>query len=262
MSESIGNIISRKKYLFLKGFSKSLSEEELKQIEEYEDNEKKNAKVYTRKTPKEKPKPIESLEVDSLKKVFLKNFEEYEGKKLIITDDNKKIYSALCLYFAKDKGFEDTGVTENDASLEKGLFIIGGVGCGKTSALNTFQRIGKNIYKKQNDMFMYFYLASCNAVVKEYEAIEKNSDKDLFFKKYNRGVCYFDDFGTESEASNYGKVNLMKDILEERYNQKSKTYITSNLSLEEILDRYGRRVFDRIIEQYNIIIWNSESFRK
>jgi DNA replication protein DnaC len=59
-----------------------------------------------------------------------------------------------------------------------------------------------------------------------------NEDGECTRKEFEsimfNGVRYFDDLKTERIASNYGKVNIFKDILEERYNRNAKTHITCN----------------------------------
>ncbi len=258
----VGEIISKRRYDFLKGFSKeTLSDEEKKQVEEYEKKDIQSIpEGYFEKKPKKQP--ITHINTNWLKKAFKNTFEQNEKKELILTDQSKPIYNALCQYFAKDKAFEDTGLTMNIPSLDKGLLLIGGYGCGKTSSLEVFHHIGRYFYNETGDTFMWFRTISCNGLVNEFEGLESPKDKDNFIKKYVGGVVYFDDFGTENIASNFGKRNLMKDILEERYLKKKKCHLTSNLSLEEIAEKYGGRVFDRMQEMFNIIVWEGESFRK
>ncbi len=259
----IGKIISRRKYQFLKGFSENaLSDEEIKKIEEYEKANVKSIPKDYFKNLETKKEPITHISTNWLKTEFKKTFEIQEKKQMILTEELKSIYNALCLYFSKNKEFENTNLTINNPSLDKGLLFIGGFGCGKTSSLKAFHEIGRKIYEQTGDLFMWFRLISCNGLVAEYEGLETSKDKKDFMQKYTTGIVYFDDFGTESDASNYGKKNLMKDILEERYLKETKCHLTTNLSLDEIAERYGGRVFDRMQEMFNIIVWEGESFRK
>jgi len=75
----------------------------------------------------------------------------------------------------------------------------------------------------------------------------------------------FDDLGSEIKASNYGKEDIFSRILELRYNEfikkGTKTYITSNLSFEDIKERYGVRVYDRCYQMFNQLELNGKSRR-
>ena len=73
---------------------------------------------------------------------------------------------------------------------------------------------------------------------------------------------------TESTASNYGKLEIFKDLFEMRYTNRAKTLISLNYAgtldetLDEISKKYGERVYDRLFEMFNIIELHGESLRK
>tara|TARA_R110000764_G_scaffold229121_1_gene319888 strand:- start:41 stop:802 length:762 start_codon:yes stop_codon:yes gene_type:complete len=252
-------MISRKKYNFLKQFPNTLSENEKAQIYEYE-----NSKIVIKYSiPEEKINtPLAYLPYKWLCDEFVKTWEANEKTKLILTEETKPIYRGVTQYFARLEVFESTKITENIPKLNKGILIIGDYGCGKTSMLKAFKSVGSTLLP---DPILWFSKVSCNALVAEFESLNSNnkSEKKYFFKKYNNAaVIYFDDFGTESNASNFGIKNLLKDILEERYDNKKRTLLTSNLSLSEIEQKYGKRIFDRLQEMFNIIQMPGKSFRK
>ncbi|WP_312554922.1 DEAD/DEAH box helicase family protein [Empedobacter brevis] len=249
-------IITRKKYEHLKQFSPNvLSVEDLKQIKLYEENQvenEKNKTVFAEKSRVIKPK-IKSLPTDYMFEVFKKFWLKTQKKELVINSENQEIIKGLCAYFGRN---EDCTLNQN-----KGLLITGKCGVGKTSMMMTFQAMGRYLYDKDYDKFLWFCPKNCNDLVDEFEMEETDSGK--FHQKYKNGDMYFDDFGTERDASKFGKSNLMKEILEKRYMDLSKrTYITTNLDEEEIEKRYGMRVRDRIDEQFNWIILEGESFRQ
>lgn len=265
MSENIGKIIRRTEYEFLKKFPNTWTDDEKNKIRDYEAVHKSNKyslpKDYFKKT---QIKPLERLNYAWLSKCFKKEFELNERKNLVLNADNRKVFKLVTQYFAKDEAFEqfeDDKIALNQFKLNKGLLIIGGVGCGKTAMMRTFHQIGKKIIQARGDNIMYFQIISCNALVREYEGLEQR-DKEYFFDRNIKGVKYFDDFGTEEDASNFGKVNLMKNILEERYLRGSKCHLSTNLSPKEINDKYGFRVYDRLKEMFNVIVMNGTSFRK
>lgn len=229
------------------------TKKELAEIEKF-----KKAYLKTVREPR-KAKAYKPIKLDHLKFEFRKVFEEINDTKLILTEDNRKMFDLTSRYFAKDKSFNDTTLTTNKPNLNKGLLFIGKYGCGKTSMMDTFQEIGKRLMPNN---YMWFVTTSTLDLVDEFESAD-NQNKESFFKKYNNvNTIYFDDFGTESDASNYGKKNLLKEILEKRYMKKKKTFLTTNFSLKEIQEKYGRRVFSRLQEMFNIIEFKGEDFRQ
>src|SRR4030043_883992 len=110
-------------------------------------------------------KPTE-INLNELKIDFKKTFEFEEKKQLIVSKENAPIYDLISRYFAKNKEFENTKLTENIPSLEKGLLIIGGVGSGKTSMMNTYHKIA---YKRMPDKQLWFSKNSCLAIKLEFE---------------------------------------------------------------------------------------------
>ena len=251
-------MISTRRYRLMKRFKGTLTEEQEKQISEYE-----NSTISIKfSEPEPEKTPLTRLPFDWLQKMFLKCWKNNEGKDLIFTEETKPIYRAITQYFARSVEFENTDITQNIPKLKKGLLIIGNYGCGKTSMLRAFQSVGKILLPEP---ILWFTSVSCNALVMEFEGMDTNdkSAKKHFFQKHNKAaVIYFDDFGTESNASNFGIKNLMKDILEERYANNKRTFLTSNLTLDKIQEKYGDRVYDRLQEMFNIIIMPGDSFRR
>ncbi|WP_299527455.1 hypothetical protein [uncultured Lutibacter sp.] len=216
---------------------------------------------FSNLTDKDK-KPLEKMDLSLLKMLFKETFEYVTRTKLLVNKDNSVIYDIIARYFAKDESFNETKLSLNIADLSKGLLIIGDYGCGKTTMIETYQRIA---YKLLPETLLWFNKTSCLTVVSEYETLDSKEQwqKEEFNNKYyNTKTYYFDDFGTEQDASNFGKKNLMKEIIEERYARGKKTYLTTNLTLAQIKVKYGDRVFDRLQEMFNIFEMKGKSFRK
>ncbi len=174
------------------------------------------------------------------------------NREYIIDQNNKKLIEFLILYFAEDQSFNK--VFEK-YSLNKGILLIGKCGTGKTATFRIFKEIVKYSTKHA------FTMISSNQVVKEYEL-----NPSIFDRYASRKFC-FDDFGTESISKYYGKTEeLLKTILEERYinfiEKDLKTYLTTNLSIEQIKQRYGERLHSRIYEMFNIILLDGNDRRK
>ena len=242
--------------------------------------------------------PIDS---ESLYKVFLTNFKIIHGKKFEESHNNfasRKLAKTLLTYFIQNKAFYRSPLLNKEKSipnLNKGLAIIGDYGVGKSAIIETFYEIFK--YARLNLIIvkdkkgvnqplgrynLQFGSYTTNSVVNEFEAINR-SDKEnhkeyklnLFTKKHHHGFKNYDDTMSERVASNYGKVEIFKEIFEERYTNRAKTIISMNyynsestkeLTLDATLERfalkYGERLYDRFFEMFNIIEVRGDSLRR
>lgn len=278
------NLIGRHKYNMLK-LKKNLTQDELLQIEVFENKGKKpltkeQADIiidYYKRVYDAEPKKKIELSSDILIDHFKKSFQKLEKREFVETENSILNLQLLAYYFAKDDRFFKCGnlyreinfdghVKYSDPSFEKGLLIIGGYGCGKSSSIYTFQRMFSRL-----DDYKFRRLPAMQ-VVDMFEACDGPEERSSFWSKMIKSETYFDDVKTEDIASNYGKVNLFKDIIEKRYNNRLKTHITCNYkekfqgNLQEALlefgEMYGSRVFDRLFEMFNIIEFKGKSFRR
>jgi hypothetical protein len=96
----------------------------------------------------------QSYTFEEMEAWFQKEARKYLGRPFVVDDDNRHIVRLLCLYFAEDKRFE----TEYGGSLEKGLLLRGGVGCGKTTLLTIFSRNPR----------LLFVITPCRKLVADY----------------------------------------------------------------------------------------------
>lgn len=290
-SSKANTLIGRNKYNALKSFDlTNLNKEKLelfankfhnlpvatakKQIEAYEEKYVKpqietNKKYFDKlKYDSLQSKEIPTLTKNELWKMFIKAFFSNENHQFTVNDVTLENIKPLFYYFLGDhENFINCKSISHlsQPNLEKGLLIIGTYGNGKTSIFKAFE----SALRETNIRFKGY---TSNEIVNMYEACERPSDKEEFYKTMNYGTRYFDDVKTERTANNYGKAELMKDILEARYINKSKTFITCNYkegadgnvehALLEFRDKYGNRVYDRLFELFNIVVFRGASFRK
>lgn len=182
-----------------------------------------------------------------------------KNKKFIIDEENQEVVKLLCMYFSDDPEFEKH---DPDFSLNKGIFLKGANGTGKTMLMKLFR---KN-YK------MSFSLITARQVALDYQ-----SDGASSLAKYtnllsipinsyghNRiGTC-FDDCGEETDMRGHFHDGIlpMEIIFKERYTKLPaiSTHITTNISTYEFCTKvYGsltdKRLSDRIKENYNQIFF-------
>jgi len=263
------------RYQFLKGLAaEDLTPLEVEQIQNYE---QKNTVTQEQKEYKQRyidkitsmPKvELPVITKQQLWDLFLLKFFEIYGKKFEQTPETIENIKPIMLYFLKDQAFFDCKNISNLSvpSFEKGLLIIGNFGNGKTATMTTLEAVFKT-FKGYS-----FKGYSANEVVEMYEQCGDDTLKAEFDQKVNLGVRYFDDVKTERVASNYGKVNLFKDIFEIREKANLITHVTCNFkdgfpndiqaALDEFEEKYGSRVYDRLFKMFNIIEFKGKSFRK
>jgi DNA replication protein DnaC len=267
--------IGYNKYQNLKSLSfNSLTDLEKTQVSDYEklhEPSKEQSEAHKKyvsnmlSTKEEKPFKTSALLLGSVFKTVFVGLNKKEFVKNEFTTNN---ILPLLYYFSRDERFFECENLTNlsTPSFDKGLLIVGTFGNGKTATMRVFERIFRNI---KNRTFKGY---TANEVVGMFEKCNDENLKKDFDRKMNLGSRYFDDLKTERIASNYGKVNIFKDILETRYNNNLKTYITCNykegfegnveVALEEFGEKYGGRVYDRLFEMFNIIEFKGKSFRK
>lgn len=259
----------------------------LEEYTKYQENFEKHLEIIPKKQevilPELKPIDVESL-YDLFKSAF-QFFNEKTFDEKVNDGEGRKLARTLIAYFLNKKSFYKSPIIYsklNEPSLDKGLLIIGGFGCGKTSIIKTFHQmfqyavsnpiIVKDIEGTEQFLGRYklgFPFYTTNDVVDDFEKISEKEEKDFFWKRHNFGLKYYDDLMTERTASNYGKVEIFKDILEKRYSNNAKTMVSMNYSgnsVEDTLDaisiKYGERVYDRVFEMFNIIDLHGKSLRK
>ena len=115
--------------------------------------------------------------------------------------------------------------------------IIGGAGCGKTFLLECVA----NEMMKKGVVVCYKTAFEINELARLYH-IGKSYD---FSDCLNADVLLIDDLGTEPILKNVTKEYLYNLINIRQINNKA-TMISTNLSLDNILDRYDERIFSRL----------------
>lgn len=192
--------------------------------------------------PKQGPVSSESL----YKTIVNRGIQEHEKRNEVfsLNEEEKQIYWLLSMYFTGDADFEKHGF-----KLKKGILVFGPIGCGKTTAMSLFRRNPSKEYG----------LISCIKVAEEFK---KNGPVGIE-KFYNQSYC-FDDFGTEGNGKFFGnESNVMADILMTKYETEIstgfRTYITTNLTPEQIEEYYGKRLRSRMKEMFNVIRFPSDS---
>nr|WP_299067144.1 AAA family ATPase [uncultured Allomuricauda sp.] len=172
------------------------------------------------------------------------------------------IIKTVLLYFFNDTEFNKYGVVVNNASLAKGILLIGDNGVGKSMLFEILSEMGKELVRCANYGAMSFREISAINFVMEFMKSAKShreATKAFELSDYYQNAIFIDDLGREEKA--FSRHELLGTLLFERHRRQSKTYATTNKTLEELTQRYDEHIGDRIPEMFNIIYWRGDSYR-
>lgn len=128
----------------------------------------------------------------------------------------------------------------------RGLLCFGNCGRGKTLICGKILPLVLNNY--------------CRKVVSCYDAQQMNADLDAVKQKH---IIYVDDIGTENLSVKYGEKRLAFAELADEAEKKGKLLIlTTNLTIDELREKYGERTIDRLRAITKTVLFSGESLRK
>jgi DNA replication protein DnaC len=146
--------------------------------------------------------------------------------------------------------------SENFIDLNKGILVLGPVGCGKTTIMTLLNEF---VYPHQK-----YQVKSTRDIATEFhkegfEIIHK-------YGRRHKTLC-LDDLGVEQNMKYYGnECNTIGEILLHRYDMHVNfgilTHATTNLNAEELEKLYGNRVRSRLRSMFNLITFPSTTLDK
>ena len=161
------------------------------------------------------------------------SFEYYEG------EDRKRFQEAVRISLDFVQNFEQD---------YQNLFFYGTVGTGKSFLSGC---IARELLQSGHSV-IYFSSAGLFDTLARYsfDAKAKESLYNFYKDLYNCDLVIIDDLGTE--VTNSFVTSQLFGCLNERYLRRKATIISTNLSLEELRDRYSDRIFSRITSNFTI----------
>lgn len=161
--------------------------------------------------------------------------------------ENPEVFDAICQY----------GAAELEGQNRRGLFVKG------------VSSIGKTLGVAMLAAFFKWPMVSADVLEKQFMADQTEFEATIAARDFfGRPVpLVIDDVGTETfPLVKYGSAyNLMEKVLDFRYREfcrgGARTIITSNLSDEQLRDRYGFRIDERLNEMFDFRTVNGRSLR-
>ena len=144
---------------------------------------------------------------------------------------------------------------------EFGLFIYGGPGNGKTTLARAIRKLIIMLYGNEPRYEDSKGVVSISALELSTIAKEEQNHRLRQFKETE--LLHIDDVGTEPASVKVwgNEVSPLVEVLYSRYDAMLYTVITSNLSDEDIMPRYGNRIYDRFMEMFAFLPFENKSYR-
>lgn len=141
-----------------------------------------------------------------------------------------------------------------------GIIFMGPLGNGKStmiraisaliSAFKMYDPYGHQLQVKQSSALAINRLAKDNP--------------DEYYSLCKVPLLAIDDYGQEApEVLEYGNaIRPLDDLLYMRYDALLPTIISSNLTVDELRERAADRLYDRMREMYEIVVFTNNSYRR
>lgn len=166
------------------------------------------------------------------------SYEYYQGEDLIRFENAVKTCQNFVTSFSKKHG---------SLSYEN-LFFYGTVGTGKSFLSGC---VAKELLEQEFSVIYFSSIELFNMLARySFDIKAKDSLYNIFEDLYNCDLVIIDDLGTE--VTNSFVTSQLFSCLNERHLRRKSTVISTNLSLEELRDRYSDRIFSRITSNYQI----------
>lgn len=179
-----------------------------------------------------------NIKFENLANFNKSNFEVFSEK---YKKDIQKIYSLMQEFCVK---FPNT----NDKTK---IVFSGGTGTGKTFLLEC---ISAELLRKGH--FVYYTTAfNINNQLLKYHVAPLEEKQGIINTFLDCDCLIIDDLGVEPIRKNVTLEYLLAIISERSINSKH-TIISTNLSPEDIFNRYGERIYSRIVDKSNSVVIN------
>ncbi len=147
-----------------------------------------------------------------------------------------------------------------DESQYKNLLLCGSTGVGKTYLTECLL----NQFAKDSKSALFYSSFALDNLFLKYHTTFDNTKEGMLDGILSCDVLAIDDLGSEPIYKNVTAEYLFL-VIGERLNNNKTTIVSTNLSFDDMIDRYGERTFSRLCNKRNTIILklnNSDLRRK
>ena len=127
---------------------------------------------------------------------------------------------------------------------ETNILLTGKTGSGKTYLLTACA----NLCAEQNKSVLLLTAYTLNGMFLEAHLSDLSTHQSIIDSLVDVDVLLIDDLGTENVYKNV-TAEYMFSVLNERCARKKQTFVSTNLTLNEIRERYDERIFSRLVDQ-------------
>lgn len=133
----------------------------------------------------------------------------------------------------------------------RGIVLIGNAGTGKTHLASAIAN------SLMNELIPVKFGTFINLLDNLKKAFR--TDKDVVASLTEIPVLIIDDLGKEKYTE--WASQILFQVIDQRYNSELPTIITTNLSVEEMKERFGEPITSRLMEMCYGIVLNGENYR-
>lgn len=137
-----------------------------------------------------------------------------------------------------------------------GLLIYGNPGNGKT---HTVSCIANDLIDKMVPVICVSVNALLDRIKETYNRWGNEGEETILRSLQNADLLIIDDLGTEQETE-WSQTRIY-NILDSRYRNKLPLIITTNITLEDLKEKYHARTYDRLLEMCTPVQNDGKSIR-
>jgi len=192
----------------------------------------------------DRTRPIEYVHISGkeLHSYFLQDYQKMNGT-IIHNQEWNHCVSQIAEYIAQGKP----------------VIMYGTTGVGKTSIMQSFGRV-LSILKNPNHQ--EFITKPAKELVDEYKKgmdVNATYSKPLNIGLFKNAGLFIDDIGTEEQGISFGsKSDVIGDLIlaiYARHDMKKMVSFSTNLSAKDLKERYGQRVYGRLVEMCTAVVF-------